>query len=219
MAHRFGVIPQDIPGKPQPFKLQIPDDDVSELKQLLSASKIGPATWWNERSDNQFGVSREWLINAKDAWLATFDWRKHEERINRFPNFKISLDDPDAGQFDIHFAALFSTKKDAVPIIFMHGWPGSFLEFLPMMDLLVEKYTPETLPYHVIVPSIPDYGLSSRTSHGTEVTPEHAARIMNQLMIDLGFERGYMAQGGDVGSMLSRFMSVHYEACKAIHRA
>lgn len=98
-----------------------------------------------------------------------------------------------------------------------HGFPSSFVEFLPMLELLVQKYTPESLPYHVIVPSLPDYGLSRSASQQAEMTLDQAARIMNQLMLDLGFGQGYVVQGGDLGSMLSRIMSVEYESCKAFH--
>ncbi|KAL3463727.1 Alpha/Beta hydrolase protein [Aspergillus heterothallicus] len=156
-------------------------------------------------------------MKAKHTWLSEFDWRSHEEYINRFPNFKIPITDPEAGTVQIHFTALFSKRKDAIPIIFLHGYPGSFLEFLSMLELLVEKYTPETLPYHVIVPSLPDYGLSGGASENIEMTIDRAARLMNQLMLDLGFGNGYVAQGGDLGSMLARTMAVEYDACKAFH--
>jgi microsomal epoxide hydrolase len=216
MSH-FNIIPKNIPGKPEPFALHVPEKDLSEFRELLKLSNVGPATWWNQHNDLRFGVSREWLNQAKETWLSTFDWRKHEERINRFPNFKISIKDVEAGQIEVHFTSLFSTKKDAIPVIFLHGYPGSFVEFLPMMQLLADKYTPDTLPYHIIVPSLPDYGLSGGPSQNVEMTLDRAARIMNQLMIDLGFGEGYIAQGGDLGSMLVRIMSVQYKECKAFH--
>lgn len=87
-----------------------------------------------------------------------------------------------------------------------------------MMELLSEKYTPETLPYHIIVPSLPNYGLSGSPSENVEMTLDRAARIMHQLMMDLGFSDGYVAQGGDLGSVLARIMSVKYNECKAFHR-
>ncbi|KAL2851048.1 Alpha/Beta hydrolase protein [Aspergillus pseudoustus] len=217
MVKTFGTIPENIPGNPTPFTLHIPDEALNELRQLIKLSPIGPKTWWNQDMTGQFGVSRPWLTEAKETWLSDFNWRKHEEFINSFPNFKIPIADHEAGSVDIHFAALFSKKKNAMPIIFLHGYPGSFLEFLPMMQLLTEKYTPETLPYHVIVPSLPDYGLSGGASENVEMTLDQAARIMNQLMVDLGFGSGYIAQGGDLGSMLTRIISVQYDACKAFH--
>jgi len=218
MAKPFGTVPENIPGNPTPFTLHIPDEALTEFKQLIKLSAIGPKTWWNQDTTGQFGVSHSWLTEAKETWLSTFDWRKHEDYINSFPNFKTPISDPEAGSVDIHFAALFSKKKDAIPIMFLHGYPGSFLEFLPMMQLLMEKYTPETLPYHVIIPSLPDYGLSGGASENVEMTLDRAARIMNQLMVDLGFGSGYIAQGGDLGSMLTRIISVQYDACKAFHR-
>jgi pimeloyl-ACP methyl ester carboxylesterase len=217
MASKFNILPTNIPTRPEPLAFHVPEEQLSDFKDLLRLSKIGPATWWNQQDDPQFGVSRKWLIEAKEAWLNGFDWRKHETYINSFPNFKLPVNDPETGQIDIHFAALFSTRKDAIPLMFLHGFPASFVEFLPMLELLVEKYTPETLPYHVIVPSLPDYGLSGGSSRKVEMTLTQAARIMNQLMLDLGFDGGYVAQGGDLGSMLARMMSAEYEACKAFH--
>lgn len=218
MANEFNTLPSNIPGKPEPFTFRVPEEELVEFRELLKLSKVGPSNWWNQQKNLQFGVSREWLTEAKETWLTSFDWRKHEEYINKFPNFKIAIKDHEAGQINIHFAALFSTRKDAIPVIFMHGFPASFVEFLPMMELLAEKYIPETLPFHVIVPSLPDYGLSGGSSQNIEMTLDRAARIMNQLMLDLGFGEGYVAQGGDLGSMLARIMSVQYKECKAFHR-
>ena len=217
MANSFNLLPSNTPGKAEPFAFHVSEEELVEFRDLLKLSKIGPATWWNQQKPPEFGVSLEWLSKAKETWLTSFDWRKHEEYINNFPNFKIAIKDHEAGHINIHFAALFSARKDAIPIIFLHGFPGSFLEFLPMMELLVEKYTPETLPYHVIVPSLPDFGLSNRSSQNVEMTLNRAASIMNQLMLNLGFGGGYIAQGGDLGCMLARIMSVQYNECKALH--
>ncbi|KAI1733656.1 Alpha/Beta hydrolase protein [Xylaria scruposa] len=217
MASKFGVIPDNTPTNPEPFTLHVAEEELAALGDLLRLSKIGPPTWWNQQNDPQYGVSRQWLIGAKETWLKSFDWRKHENYINSFPNFKLPVSDPEAGRVDVHFAALFSAKRDAIPLLFLHGFPASFAEFLPMLELLVDKYTPETLPYHVIVPSLPDYGLSRSANQQAEMTLTQAARIMNQLMLDLGFGQGYVVQGGDLGSMLSRIMSAEYESCKAFH--
>lgn len=218
MASQFSTIPKNATGNPEPFTFHVSDKDLSEFTELLKLSKVAPTTWWNQHSDDgRFGVSRQWLCHAKETWLTDFDWCKHEQRINSFPNFKLAVSDPEAGQVMLHFAALFSTREDATPVIFLHGFPSSFIELLPMMQLLVDKYTPETLPYHVVVPSLPDYGLSGGPSRDIEITLDHAARIMHQLMMDLGFSKGYIAQGGDLGSLLARIMSVNYKECKALH--
>ncbi|KAL2849354.1 Alpha/Beta hydrolase protein [Aspergillus pseudodeflectus] len=218
MAKNFNILPGNITGTPSPFILHIPEEALAEFNHLLGLSPIGPATWWNQDTTGKFGISREWLTTAKETWLSPkFNWRTHENYINSFPNFKIPITDSEAGVVDIHFAALFSKRVDAIPIIFLHGYPGSFMEFLPMLEVLAGKYTPETLPYHVVVPSLPDYGLSGGASENVEMTLDRAARILNQLMLDLGFGSGYVAQGGDLGSMLARILAVQYETCKAFH--
>ena len=191
--------------------------EIQDFKTFVKASKIGPETYENLHPDGGFGISRQWLSDAKDAWLNTFDWRIHEERINSFPNFMMRVHDSECGDFDIHFAALFSSRKEAIPIIFMHGWPGSFMEFLPILELLSKKYTPDTLPYHVIVPSSPGYAMSSGPPVDKDFTLLDVARVLNQLMVNLGFENGYIAQGGDIGSMLARIMSFQHKECKAFH--
>lgn len=217
----FDIIPSGAKGKAEPFQLHVADTDLSDFKTLLKLSPIAPETWENKTSTRDggkyFGITRDWLINAKETWLDKFDWREHEAYINSFPNFKIPIKDGDNEPLSIHFAALFSKKKDATPVIFMHGWPGSFLEFLPMLALLKTKYTPETLPFHAIVPSLPGYTLSAGPPTGKDFTAVDAARVLNQLMIDLGFGGGYVAQGGDVGYILARQMSVAHDECKAFH--
>lgn len=217
MARNFDVPPGNALTHPEPFTLHVPEEELKKFKRLLELSNIGPPTWWNQQDDSRFGVSRAWLIKAKDTWLSTFDWRKQESYINDFPNFKVIIKETDSCQIDVHFAALFSKKKEAIPIIFLHGFPSSFMDFLPMMDLLRNKYTPENLPYHIIVPSLPDYGLSGSLSQNLEMTLERAASIMNGLMIALGFENGYVAQGGDLGSMIARLMAMNYKECRAFH--
>ena len=143
--------------------------------------------------------------------------RKTEEHINSFPNYKITIDDK-VGKLDVHFAALFSTAPDAVPVVLLHGWPGSFLEFLPMLGELRDKYSADDLKYHFIVPSLPGYTLSSAQAISEDFSQIDAARVMDKLMQELGFSKGYIAQGGDVGSRVARVMAVEYEACKAVHR-
>ncbi|KAF3770823.1 epoxide hydrolase 1 [Cryphonectria parasitica EP155] len=218
----FDTVPAAASGKAEPFQLHVPDSEVADFKDLLRLSRIGPETWENSVSTREggkyFGVTRDWLSSAKTTWLTDFDWRKHESRINSFPNFKIQIEDGEPQQpLSIHFAALFSKKKDAVPVLFMHGWPGCHLEFLPMLDLLRTKYTAETLPFHAVVPSLPGYGLSSGPPLDRDFACADAARVLNKLMVELGFGAGYIAQGGDLGSFLARQLSSTYDECKAYH--
>jgi microsomal epoxide hydrolase len=148
--------------------------------------------------------------------IANISRRKTEDFINSFPNFTLEIAD-ETGPQNIHFISLISQKPDAIPLILLHGWPGSFLEFIPLLDILRTKYTPETLPYHVIVPSLPGFAFSSAPPLDRDFRTEDVARIFNILMTDLGFGVGYVAQGGDVGSKIARVMAAEHESCKVLH--
>jgi microsomal epoxide hydrolase len=99
----------------------------------------------------------------------------------------------------------------------LHGWPGSFLEFVPILGLLTSKYTPETLPYHVIVPSLPGYAFSSPPPLDKSYGLEDVATILDTFMGMLGFDSGYCCQGGDIGSKVGRVMAAMCPNVKAIH--
>lgn len=113
--------------------------------------------------------------------------------------------------------ALFSQKPDAIPLLCLHGWPGNFLEFYSILEILTQRYTPETLPYHIIVPSLPGYAFSSPPPLTRDFQLQNIASIMNTLMIELGFGNGYAVQGGDIGSKVSRVMAATFDTVKAIH--
>ncbi|KAK2042007.1 epoxide hydrolase [Colletotrichum somersetense] len=197
MAQAFGNLPSGVLKTPEKSTFRVPDRDMDELKQLVGLAKIAPETWFDQQEDGRYGITRDWLIAARDAWL-NFDWRKQEDRINSSPNFK-------------------AKRKDAQPIILLHGRPGSFMEFFPVFDLLMKKYTPETLPYHVIVPSLPGHGIAAE-SVPVNIEPALgvATDCLRQVMLDLGFGGGYTAHGGDGGSCVARGMCMKKE-CKAFH--
>jgi microsomal epoxide hydrolase len=199
------------PSSAKPFTLNVSDQDISEWRQLLQLSKIGPTTYENTQTQENYGVTKEWLSNAKDYWLNKYDWRAQETHINSFDNFRMQIEG-----IDLHFVAMFSEKKDAVPIVFMHGWPGSFIEFLPMLDVVRKQYEKKNLPYHVIVPSLPGYTLSTGLPTDKNWTMEDSADIIHQLMTNLGFDK-YLAQGGDVGSFEARLLAQTQDACVGIH--
>lgn len=91
---------------------------------------------------------------------------------------------------------------------------GSFQEFLPLLQLFKTQFSPSNLPYHLIVPSLPGYAFSSSPSVDKNFTVEDIARVLDKLMKDLGFENGYIAQGGDIGSRIGRVLAVDHEGCK-----
>ncbi|OJK02015.1 hypothetical protein ASPACDRAFT_1897171 [Aspergillus aculeatus ATCC 16872] len=211
MALAYSDIPSGAKVPPKPYQLHISDAQIEELLVLVKLSKVAPPTYESSQEDRKYGITRDWLLEARQAWKS-FDWRPTEQRINSFPQFTYEIED-----MTIHFVGLFSKKADAIPIVLLHGWPGSFLEFLPLLSLLKDKYSPEELPYHVVVPSLPGFTLSSGPPLDRDFTGEDTARVINQVMVNLGFEGGYVAQGGDIGSRIGRIMAVDYDACKAVH--
>lgn len=145
-----------------------------------------------------------------------FDWRAVETHLNSFPHWKISVQYAKE-QFQMRFTGLFSEKKDAILILMLHGWPGSFLEFLPIMSILMNGYSPATLPYHIIVPSLPEYAFSSLPPLNRDFRIEDIAAVVNMLIVDLELGSGYVAQGGDIGGKVSRVLGAEHPECRAVH--
>ncbi|KAF5603228.1 microsomal epoxide hydrolase [Fusarium pseudocircinatum] len=215
MSDGFAKIPSGAQVQPTPYQVSIADDKVDELKQLVKLGRVGPPTYESTQKEHNYGVSHQWLTDAKAAWIE-FDWRAAEKHINSFDHWTVPIKD-EKGDFTIHFTGLFSSKSDAVPVVMLHGWPGSFLEFLKILSILKERYTPETLPYHVIVPSLPGYAFSDKPPLDKDFGIRDVSRIVNSLMVKLGFGGGYIAQGGDIGSRISRVLAATYDECKAAH--
>jgi microsomal epoxide hydrolase len=233
MSNGYAKIPSAALVQPTPFQVSIADDKVDELKQLVKLGRIGPPTYESTQKEYNYGVSHKWLTDAKVAWI-DFDWyvlssvsklevpradlwnrRTAEKHINSFSHWTVPIKD-EKGDFEVHFTGLFSSKPDAVPVVMLHGWPGSFLEFLKILSILKERYTPETLPYHIIVPSLPGYAFSSKPPLDKDFGVQDVARIVNSLMVQLGFGSGYIAQGGDIGSRVSRVLAATYDECKGV---
>ncbi|KAF4551184.1 Epoxide hydrolase-like protein 4 [Elsinoe fawcettii] len=213
----YTKLPSSAKVKPTPFTANISDEKLQQMLQLAKLAPIAPETYENVDTSRTFGTNRDWLIKAREHWVTKFDWRKHEERINSFPNYHVEITDDSGAKWSMHFIALFSNKENAIPIGFFHGWPGSFLEFLDLLDLIKKKYTPDTLPYHIVVPSLPGYTFSSGPPTNKNATFEEMSSVPGKLMHALGFEKGYVAQGGDLGSFVSRYLGGFDDSCKAYH--
>ncbi|OOF96730.1 hypothetical protein ASPCADRAFT_206905 [Aspergillus carbonarius ITEM 5010] len=212
MSITFSKLPSAARISPVPFSVSIPAGQLADLKSLVQLSRIAPPTYENSQPDGRFGITSEWLSAMREKWLTEFDWPAFEARMNGFPQFTANIEG-----IDVHFAALFSEREDAVPVALLHGWPGSFVEFLPMLQLFREEFSPETLPYHLIVPSLPGYTFSSGPPLDRNFGLADIARVVDQLMKDLGFGSGYVVQGGDIGAFVGRVLGVGFEACKAVH--
>ncbi|EIW66985.1 hypothetical protein M231_03918 [Tremella mesenterica] len=199
----------------EPFKVSIPQEDIDDLISLVRAGRIAKKTYENTQTEENFGITRDWLMHARDQWLE-FDWRKQEQRINSIPQFTTLLVGRDGHEYRIHFMALFSSKKDSIPILFSHGWPGCFLEFLPMCEMLIKRYSPGDLPYNIIIPSLPGYTFSDAPHLESDFGVPDIAYLFNGLMRGLGYDR-YVAQGGDIGSAISSELGREYDSCVAVH--
>lgn len=217
----YTTLPSEATLKPTLFKAHVLDEDLSAFAQLLKLSKLAPETYENRTADvkdfRHWGISRAWLAQAKEHWQTSYSWRKTEDRINSFPNFTVPIEVAGT-KIDIHFVALFSEREDATPLLLLHGWPGSFLEFLDALDVLKGNHAPGSLPFHMIVPSLPGYGYSSGPPLDRDFRCQDIADVMDKLMVGLGFRRGYVTQGGDIGSFVSRILGKTSASCKAVHR-
>ncbi|SFO85987.1 Epoxide hydrolase N terminus [Amycolatopsis arida] len=129
-------------------------------------------------------------------WLDGFDWRAVEARLNSCPQFVTEID----GE-DIHFLHVRSSRADATPLVLTHGWPGSVIEFLDLVEPLTEPGSPELPAFHLVIPSLPGFGFSGPT-RGAGWNRYRTARAWVELMHRLGYDR-YGAVGNDAGSMIS----------------
>ncbi|KAI9785228.1 MAG: hypothetical protein M1816_000476 [Peltula sp. TS41687] len=217
----FRQVPNGSRVKQQLCEVDIPPQSIAELRRLVQMARLGPKTFENSQPEpnTSYGLTSSWMEEAVRTWTdeAAFDWVKLQEQINSVPHFTSTVD-YDGHSYTVHYVALFSNRADAVPLVNLHGWPGCFLEFLPLMNLLQGKYSPDSLPYHFIAPSMPGYTFSSGPPTDRDFSTLDVSRIFQILLRQLGFDtRGYIVAGGDIGSRVARALAVEDQACLAIH--
>lgn len=186
----------------RPFRVEIPQADLDDLKERLGRARWPeelPGTGWTR------GVPLGYLEGLADYWADGFDWRGQEARLNEFSQFVTTID----GQ-DVHFLHARSPEPGALPLIVCHGYPGSVVEFMNIIGPLTDPVShggDAADAFHVVAPSLPGFGFSTPV-RGTGWEMARTARAFAELMRRLGYRR-YGAQGGDVGSgivgMLSGF--------------
>ncbi|MEU0809901.1 epoxide hydrolase [Streptomyces sp. NPDC005970] len=180
----------------RPFRIHIPQADLDELRERLARTRWTrglPGEGWSR------GVPLAHLKELADYWRDGYDWRRHEERLNEFPQFMTEID----GQ-DIHFLHVRSPEPDALPLILNHGWPNSFIEFADLVDRLTDPRAHGGDPsqaFHVVVPSPPGFGFSAPPRE-TGWDTGRVARLWVRLMQRLGYDR-YGTQGGDLGAYIA----------------
>ena len=174
----------------RPFRINVPQAELEELRRRIKA------TIWPERetvADATQGVQLATMQALARYWATEYDWRKVEARINAVPNFVTEIDG-----LDIHFIHVKSKHPNALPVIVTHGWPGSIVEQLKIIDPLVNPTAhggTAADAFDVVIPSMPGYGYSGKPSKpGWD--PAHMAQAWVTLMRRLGY-RKFVAQGGD----------------------
>ncbi len=171
--------------------------EVSQAKLDDLAARLDATIWPDELpgADGSYGMTNQRVRHLADYWRHTFDWRALEAQLNAYPQFVIDLD----GE-DIHFLHVRSDRADATPMILTHGWPGSIVEFLDLIEPLTNP-APDQPAFHLVIPSLPGYGFSGPTRSAGWNT-QRVASAWAELMSRLGYER-YIAAGNDAGSMVS----------------
>jgi pimeloyl-ACP methyl ester carboxylesterase len=185
----------------RPFHVHFPDAELTDLRRRVKATR------WPEREnvrDASQGVQLATTQALAEYWATRHDWRKAEARLNSFPQFITEIDG-----LDIHFIHARSRHKNALPLIITHGWPGSVIEQLKVIEPLTDPTAhggTAADAFHVVIPSLPGYGFSGKpTAPGWN--PVSIAKAWATLMQRLGY-RKYVAQGGDWGNAISEVMAL-----------
>lgn len=185
----------------RPFRVNIPEQDLTELRRRIVATR------WPDREtvrDQSQGVQLAKIQELARHWGSAYSWRKVEARLNTLPQFLTEIDG-----LDIHFIHVRSRHPNALPMVLTHGWPGSILEFLKVIDPLTNPTAHGGRAddaFHLVIPSMPGYGFSERPK-STGSGPDRIARAWAVLMERLGYKH-YVAQGGDWGAVISDRMAV-----------
>jgi pimeloyl-ACP methyl ester carboxylesterase len=183
----------------RPFHVDIPDEEIAELRRRIAASRLPSRELVADRSQ---GVQLGTIQALASYWANEYDWRKAEAKLNALPQFTTEIDG-----VNIHFIHVRSSHEDALPLIMTHGWPGSVMELLetvgPLTDPTAHGGNAENA-FHLVLPSLPGYGFSGEP---TEVGWDtgRVAEAWAELMSRLGYTR-YVAQGGDVGAAVTDAM-------------
>jgi pimeloyl-ACP methyl ester carboxylesterase len=185
----------------RPFRENVPDAELAELRKRINATK------WPERetvTDASQGVQLATMQALARYWATDYDWRKIEAKLNALPQFITEIDG-----LDIHFIHVRSQHDNALPLIVTHGWPGSIIEQMKIIDPLTNPTAhggTASDAFHLVVPSMPGYGYSGKpATTGWDVS--HIARAWVVLMKRLGYTK-FVAQGGDWGAVITEQMGV-----------
>jgi pimeloyl-ACP methyl ester carboxylesterase len=176
----------------EPFHIDVPSEIIADLRDRLRATR------WPAGVVDSGGVSLEAMREVVRYWSEDFDWPSQQTAINRVPHFRWAHDD-----HRLHYIHCRSANADAMPLLLIHGWPGSFVEMLSIVPLL-------TGAFHIVIPSLPGYGFSDPPSTAG-MSNARIAELLAQLMAVLGYER-FAAQGGDWGAGVATWLAMRFRS-------
>jgi pimeloyl-ACP methyl ester carboxylesterase len=189
----------------RPYTIAVPDAGLEDLRE-----RLGRTRWPYELEDvgNEMGAPLAAVKRIVTHWAETYDWRKAEAELNKLPHFTTVLQATGFEPLNVHFIHKPSSRADAIPLLFVHGWPGSFLEVTKILGPLTEPEDPSQPAFHVVAPSLAGYGFSEATKKRGFSVDQHG-ELFHNLMLRLGYDE-YATQGGDWGFMITRAMGRRY---------
>ncbi len=195
----------------KPFQVEISDEELANLKTKLKNTRFPEAETPDDWSQ---GVPLAYIHELAEYWEKDYDLRRIESRLNTYPQFRTELDG-----LNIHFLHIRSPEENALPLVMTHGWPGSVIEFLKVIEPLTDPVShggDASDAFHLVCPALPGYGFSDKPNQpgwGVEKIGQEWANLMARL----GYER-YVAQGGDWGAAVTTMIGItDTEHCSAIH--
>lgn len=189
----------------RPFTIAVPDAGLEDLRERLRRTRF-PIELENVGTD--MGAPLKDVQRLATYWAETYDWRKAEAALNELPHFTTKLQAEGFEPLDVHFVHARSSRADAIPLLFSHGWPGSFLEAVKLLKPLTEPADAAQPAFHVVAPSLPGYGFSEASRRRGFSADQHG-EVFHKLMLRLGYDE-YATQGGDWGFMITRAMGKRY---------
>ena len=172
-----------------------------------------PSNLATERWAENNGVTIQKVKDVVNFWRKSYSWKEEEARLNKLPQYTCNIHVEGFGELEMHFVHQISSAPNAVPLLFVHGWPGSFAEVTKLLPIL------DKAGFHVVAPSLPGYGFSTCPDQAG-FTNERDAEAVHKVMVELGYQR-YVVQGGDWGSDIARnvgrFFSQHVKAVHINH--
>ena len=195
----------------RPYRIEVADAALDDLRARLSRTRFPEAETVDDWSQ---GIPLAYVRELCAYWRNSYDWRRIEARLNALPQFKTELDGVDA-----HFLHIRSSAAQAKPLVMTHGWPGSVIEFMKVIDPLSNPAAhggSDADAFHLVLPTIPGYGFSDKPTE-TGWATDRIAAAWSTLMARLGYDR-YFAQGGDWGAVVTASIGAHDpEHCIGVH--